>query len=214
MTMTLDGTLGITATGSLTGLTTAITVAQGGTGVTTSTGTGNTVLSAAPTFTGQATIPTINLTGGQIVFPATQSASVDGNTLDDYEDGTWSPTIDSSVAGTGRATTITNATYTKIGNCVIATCYLALPTLGTGGSGNLAVKGLPYACAGYQPVLCGYVSGLNATLYTVSGYTSQGSTQIILTGSTSLSVSPLAELAFTTYAKAAMQIMVSVTYQV
>lgn len=37
---------------SLSGLTTALSVAQGGTGTTTSTGTGNTVRSASPTFTG------------------------------------------------------------------------------------------------------------------------------------------------------------------
>jgi hypothetical protein len=44
---------------SLTGLTTALSVSQGGTGVVTSTGTGDTVLSASPTFTG--TVNTANL---------------------------------------------------------------------------------------------------------------------------------------------------------
>lgn len=42
---------------SLTGLTTALSVSQGGTGATTSTGTGSVVLSNSPTFTGVVTIP-------------------------------------------------------------------------------------------------------------------------------------------------------------
>ncbi len=46
---------------SLTGLTTPLTVAQGGTGVTTSTGSGNAVLSASPTFSGTAVIPTATI---------------------------------------------------------------------------------------------------------------------------------------------------------
>lgn len=33
---------------------------------------------------------------GQIVFPATQNASSNANTLDDYEEGTWTPTVGSS----------------------------------------------------------------------------------------------------------------------
>jgi hypothetical protein len=31
--------------------------------------------------------------GSGISFPATQSASSDANTLDDYEEGTWTPTV-------------------------------------------------------------------------------------------------------------------------
>ena len=59
MSIVLDGTLGITSpaevTGpltatSITGLTTPLSIAQGGTGVTTSTGSGNNVLSTSPTL--------------------------------------------------------------------------------------------------------------------------------------------------------------------
>src|SRR3990167_787780 len=39
----------------------------------------------------------LNLTGGQIKFPGTQVPSSDANTLDDYEEGTWTPIITSSV---------------------------------------------------------------------------------------------------------------------
>lgn len=54
MTMTLDGTLGITATGSLTGLTTAITPAQGGTGLTAVGTSGNLLTSNGTAWTSTA----------------------------------------------------------------------------------------------------------------------------------------------------------------
>jgi hypothetical protein len=75
----------------------------------------STALGSALTFTGQQTIPTINLTGGQITFPATQVTSADANTLDDYEEGTWTPTL--------TGTNLTGLTwgsgfYTKVGRLV------------------------------------------------------------------------------------------------
>ena len=85
---------------------------------------------ATPTFTGQATIPTINLTGGQIAFPATQVPSADGNTLDDYEEGTWTPTIGSG-SGTITTSSFSGAKYTKIGNIVEATVNITITTVGT-----------------------------------------------------------------------------------
>ena len=79
--------------------------------------TGTLAASGASTFTGTGkfatTIGVGNATpaasGSGITFPATQSDSSDANTLDDYEEGTWTPTL-----GAGSLT-ITNATYTKIG---------------------------------------------------------------------------------------------------
>jgi hypothetical protein len=95
---------------------------------------------ATPTFTGQATIPTINLTGGQITFPATQSASSDANTLDDYEEGTWTPTFDTS--GGNTFTQSGTGIYTKIGNNVTASGIIKW-TAKSGGAG-VAIS-LPFA---------------------------------------------------------------------
>ena len=47
----------------------------------------------------------VSANGVGITFPATQSASTDANTLDDYEEGTWTPTfnnITGSPTGTAR----------------------------------------------------------------------------------------------------------------
>jgi hypothetical protein len=85
---------------------------------------------ATPTITGQATIPTINLTGGQITFPATQNPSSDANTLDDYEEGTFTPTVSFQ---TGSATYTSSGTYTKVGRLVL--CHVRITITSAGASG-------------------------------------------------------------------------------
>jgi len=84
------------------------------------------------------TTPSLN----GIAFPATQSASADANTLDDYEEGTFSPTI----RGSGTVGTATYSRqigiYTKIGNRVFFTISISWSS-GTG-SGALLVGNLPF----------------------------------------------------------------------
>ena len=92
---------------------------------------------------GQATIPTINLTGGQITFPATQSASADANTLDDYEEGTWTPSW--GVTGGSWTASSSAATYTKIGRQV--TCNMSWTTSAISGSKVNTLNGLPFTSA-------------------------------------------------------------------
>lgn len=65
-----------------------------------------------------------------IQFPATQAASSNANTLDDYEEGTWTPTI-SSASGTITTSSFSGAKYTKIGNVVEATVNILITTVGT-----------------------------------------------------------------------------------
>jgi hypothetical protein len=81
-------------------------------------------------------------TGTGIAFPATQSASSDANTLDDYEEGTWTP-VDSS--GSGLTFTGVSAYYTKIGDMVFATFALVFPA--TSSSANNVIGGLPFTSA-------------------------------------------------------------------
>jgi hypothetical protein len=117
------GSTGIKLSGSTSGTTTIISGAIAGTTtLTLPTTSGTVALTASPTFTGQATIPTINLTGGQITFPATQSTSADANTLDDYEEGTWTPAVTSGYTTPGYGTRA--GLYTKIGNVVIFSIFL------------------------------------------------------------------------------------------
>jgi hypothetical protein len=118
------------------------------------------------TFAAQATIPTINLTGGQIVFPATQSASANANTLDDYEEGTWTPTV---VTNSGTATAYSDlvGNYTKIGNLVYVRGSVR-PSNGTfGASSNCKIGGLPFSGTTSAP-RGGTMSGVNSSNYTTN----------------------------------------------
>ena len=77
--------------------------------------------------------------GGQIGFPATQVASTNVNTLDDYEEGTWTPVV----GGTATYTTQVGR-YVKIGKQVKVACTLIINAIGTGST--TTISGLPFAC--------------------------------------------------------------------
>jgi hypothetical protein len=106
--------------------------------------TGTMATSTTPSFTTTIGVggATPAASGAGITFPSTQSASTDANTLDDYEEGTFSPTIlGGSVAGTATYAR-QNGIYTKIGNRVFFTIQIEWSS-GTG-SGALIIGGLPF----------------------------------------------------------------------
>ena len=88
---------------------------------------------------------TASASGSGITFPATQSASSDANTLDDYEEGTWTPTF-TSVTGSITSYTTSNGTYTKIGNTVSVQVFVNMTNAGTAGATLLLT--LPFAPVG------------------------------------------------------------------
>jgi hypothetical protein len=75
-------------------------------------------------------------TGVGITFPATQAASTNANTLDDYEEGTWTPSV---ITGSATIKTV-SGTYTKIGNRVIASFSFTGDATGT----ISTIGGLPF----------------------------------------------------------------------
>jgi hypothetical protein len=81
---------------------------------------------------------------GNIQFPATQVASSDGNNLDDYEEGDWTPVLQTS--GTSPTVTYANQVgkYTKIGNIVNVQCFIRA-TVSNVGTGTPEVTGLPFS---------------------------------------------------------------------
>lgn len=79
-----------------------------------------------------------------IKFPASQVTSADANTLDDYEEGAWTPVVTPS---TGSLTSYTSVgKYTKIGRVVTVDLYYTITTPGTA-SGVPVVSGFPFAAA-------------------------------------------------------------------
>jgi hypothetical protein len=89
---------------------------------------------------------TTSTSGSGISFPATQSASSDANTLDDYEEGTWTPTFTSSTVTFSYGTQV--GAYTKIGNVVFVMFRISLNALPTGTLTNaISVSGLPFTAS-------------------------------------------------------------------
>jgi len=92
--------------------------------------------------------------GSGITFPATQSASTDANTLDDYEEGTWTPRLADASSGGNSNTTNSAGWYTKIGNQV--TIYGRLDSMVTTGftsSNQIWIRDLPFVSANTMGVL-------------------------------------------------------------
>ena len=86
---------------------------------------------------------------GQIKFPSTQNASADANTLDDYEEGTWTPVLTAATVG-NLSVTYTSQTgwYTKIGRTVTAHFNIITSAFThTTASGNAQITGLPFTSA-------------------------------------------------------------------
>jgi hypothetical protein len=80
-----------------------------------------------------------------VQFPATQSASTDANTLDDYEEGTWTPVLaDAGSGGNTFTMVVQNGLYTKIGNVVTVYYRVTWSSKGSA-SGVIRLRGFPFA---------------------------------------------------------------------
>jgi hypothetical protein len=112
-----------------------------------------------------------SVAGTGITFPATQVASANANTLDDYEEGEWTPIL-------GRLTTdptITYAdrrgTYVKIGRMVYCMAFFNVSSISAAGSGLNQIAGLPFAAEGAGSSRWVLNVGLNESLTSAtSGY--------------------------------------------
>jgi hypothetical protein len=91
---------------------------------------------------------------GNYNFPATQVPSADPNTLDDYEEGTWTP---SDASGAGLTFTSVGGKYVKVGSVVHAWGVLVYPSTSNGAAAS--VGGLPFTVANDQQSRAGGLIG-------------------------------------------------------
>lgn len=129
----------------------------------------------------------VTMTGTNgITFTATQTASANANTLDDYEEGNWTPTItrNSSDPTIGYGAQV--GRYVKIGRLVYASCHLAWSS-NTGGSGaSWFISGLPFtnsgASANYAQGTIIDFAGITFAASTTQfgGYVNTGETRFLL----------------------------------
>jgi len=109
--------------------------------------------SQAVTMAGRTSNPTTisvgaatpSTSGAGITFPATQSASSNANTLDDYEEGSWTPTMIASTSGTITLSSPTNSMrYRKIGDLITLTGVINISSVSSP-VGDLRIGGIPVA---------------------------------------------------------------------
>ena len=116
---------------------------------------------------------------GQYAFPATQNASADANTLDDYEEGTWTPTATFS---SGSITYQDQyGLYTKVGNLVTVSFWIRV-AVASSPSGVLTITGLPFTSNGTasRPALVFRTRSLSGVTGLVGAWLSSNSTSLNL----------------------------------
>jgi hypothetical protein len=149
--------------------------------------------------------------GAGITFPAAVSASSDANTLDDYEEGTWTLEIaDATTGGNVSATTADYATYTKIGNQVTINASISnISTAGMTSGNDCVIRGLPFSTLNNSVCAVRLQSITLTELYTIGYVTGSYITlQEIRSNLTDLVV-PISDLS-----SGAADILFTATYQV
>ena len=87
----------------------------------------------------------VQLNSNGVTFPATQSASGNANTLDDYEEGTWTPSWSGGLTGVTYGS-VRDGYYRKIGSVVHI--WFGIMTNGlTVTASGLSLTGLPFTAA-------------------------------------------------------------------
>lgn len=117
---------------------------------------------------------------GGICFNGDTAAA---NALDDYEEGTWNPTVGGNATYNNQ-----QGTYTKIGRYVFVRGDFHINAIGTGSTTTLS--GLPFTSANLQGtphgmISVGYFSNLSQNYTSIGGYVLNNSTGMYFSGSTS-----------------------------
>jgi hypothetical protein len=122
---------------------------------------------------------TPSASGAGITFPATQSASSDVNTLDDYEEGTWTPVYNSSNSNM-TVTQSNTGYYRKVGSIVHVWIRAFVSAIGSSGTGDLQMTGLPFVVQTGNSFMGGVVfSGIgnfSSTTTPFTGFFNQNTT--------------------------------------
>lgn len=163
-------------------------------------------LSVAGALSPLALVDISGASAGQIKFPAAQNASTNANTLDDYEEGVWTPVIGGSGGTSGQAYTTQVGVYGKIGKLVVCQFRVQLSTLGTITT-NVQIQGLPFTSENTTnqsaSLHIGYWLNLTTALSKMGGELAPNATAATVraTGAAATSLSALAQadLANTTY---------------
>ncbi len=132
--------------------------------------------------------------GGQIPFPATQITSTDPNTLDDYEEGTWEPTL--TFATPGDLAVVYSSRlgrYTKIGRLVVGDCSIVTSTFThASAAGACTITGWPFVAGFVTTFPIAQWQGITKANYTQVGATmGLASTATLAASGSAQNISPV-----------------------
>jgi hypothetical protein len=138
---------------------------------------------------------TLTAGGTGITFPASQDASSNANTLDDYEKGTWTPAFNSTNSNASITHSIQQGSYVKIGNFLHCWGYILIGSISSVGTGGLVLTGFPFALP--ENVTLGFSDNnaltqyYSSTVSTIYGYGSGTSMQFRASGPSNNLVRPI-----------------------
>ena len=124
-------------------------------------------------------------TSGHLIVPngitlgTAAGTYADANTLDDYEEGTWTPSVGGTATYYGQT-----GTYTKIGNVVYIRGNMHINAIGTGSA--TTISGFPFIATGGDAINLSYFGELNSSVYWLNLYSESGGASILNRGQTDL----------------------------
>jgi hypothetical protein len=151
----------------------------------------------------------------RVIFPGSQDPSSSPNCLDDYEEGSWTPTFNGdSGNSTGQVYSIQTGRYVKIGLQVYLAFDLNIVSWAVGAGGSLIIMSLPFysdtAISGTGEV--SYFTNCGRNVYTIYPHISPNGYLIYLYCKSTLSGNADGVLAFSEL-RANMRIIGSITYR-
>jgi len=128
--------------------------------------------------TGTSNAERVRINAEGIAFNGDSAAA---NSLDDYEEGTWTPSFSTSNSNGAFTVTVNYATYIKVGGLVHVSCYLSA-VITDAGSGAAQIGGLPFTSTsgqGYSVANFVHTSAIVAQpSHGFAGYVTNGHTYV------------------------------------
>ena len=131
--------------------------------------------------TGTSNAERVRINAEGIAFNGDSAAA---NSLDDYEEGSWTPTFTTSNSNGSFTLTVNYAKYIKVGGLVHVSCYVSA-VISDAGSGAAQIGGLPYVNTsgqGYSVASFTHTSAIVAQpTHSFAGYVTNGHNYVRVT---------------------------------
>lgn len=129
----------------------------------------------------------IGTAGKGIDFSADPSqAGMTSQLLDDYEEGTFTPSL---LGGTTTTYTTQTGRYTIIGRQVFFQCEIQINSLGDGSNNSFVLSGLPSNAGNFSTISIGFFASIATSVVSLFGYINANATSVTVQNLTSANTS-------------------------